>query len=167
MEIGVSFMCMDMVHSWLLMAARTDTYVSILKCSATRWRFNADRSMMGHRYPVFFGTFGWRTREMFRSESSLWLPWTAGHPRPFGDPGSCSWCGTRCCDEWVEVNVGSLDPPLPQLHHVNVGLLLKSGLLQKTCDGGTHWDIDGLPGRTLHERTACPVWWSSEWWVDL
>ena len=116
MEIGVSFMSMDTVLSWLLMAARTDTCVSILKCSTTRWWFNADRSMQTDAVmSVFFGTFGCRTREMFRSEPSLWLPWTAGHPRPFGDPGGCSWCGTWCCDGWVEVNVGSLDPPLPQL----------------------------------------------------
>ena len=61
------------------------------------------------------GTAGCRTREMFCSEPSLWLPWTAGHLRPAGDPGSCSWCGMRCCDGRVEVDVGSLDPPLPRL----------------------------------------------------
>ena len=61
------------------------------------------------------GTAGCRTWEMLCSEPSLWLPWTAGHPRPAGDPGSCSWCGMRCYDGWVEVHVGNLDPPLSRL----------------------------------------------------
>ena len=52
---------------------------------------------------------------MLHSGPSLWLPWTAGHPRPAGDPGSYSWCGKQCCDGSVEVAVGNWDPPLPRL----------------------------------------------------
>ena len=137
-------------------------------------------------------TAGCRTREMFRSEPSLWLPWTAGHPRPAGDPGGCSWCGTRCCDGWVEVDVGSLDTSLPWLCwwpdripavHTTEGQSQPGEpppvSHQRRPTAGawvipedlrrwdTHWDVDSLPGQTLHERTVCPVWWSSEWWVDL
>ena len=60
-------------------------------------------------------TAGCRTWDMLRSELPLWFPWTAGHPQPTGDPGGCFWCGMWCCDGWVEVDVGNLDPPLPRL----------------------------------------------------
>ena len=54
--------------------------------------------------------------------------------------------------------------------HINVGLLLEHGLLQKTCEGGTHWDVDGLPSRTLHEsvlHVSCVmVLWMVGWLVD-
>ena len=101
---------MGTVHSWLLMAARIDAWVSILKCGTTRCWFSVDKSIMGRGSPVFFG----RTQEMPRSGLSLWFPWTAGYPRPAGDPDGCSWCGTRCCDGWVEVVVGNWDPPPPR-----------------------------------------------------
>ena len=98
-------MSMDTVHSWLLTAAWWDAWVSILKCGTTRWRCNVDKRWrdadpLSSSAPE---TAGCRTREMLRSGPSLWLPWTAWHPRPAGDPGCCSWCGKRCCDGWVEV----------------------------------------------------------------
>ena len=138
------------------------------------------------------GTVGCRTREMFHSEPSLWFPRTAGHPRPAGDPGGCSWCGKRCSNGWVEVNVESLDPPLPWLcwwpdrtpadfategqslpgepppvRVTSTSACCWSLSSSRRLAMVGHWDVDGLPGRTLHERTVCPVWWSSEWWVDL
>ena len=58
------------------------------------------------------GTASCRTREMPRWWLSLWLPWTAGHPRPAGDPGGCSWHGNWCTDGWAEVDVENICPPL-------------------------------------------------------
>ena len=47
---------METIHFWLLAAARTDAWVSILKCSTTRSWFKVDKSTAGRRSHVFFGT---------------------------------------------------------------------------------------------------------------
>ena len=51
-----SCMSMDTVHSFSLMEARTEAWVSILNRGITRWSFKRERSMTGRKSPVFFGT---------------------------------------------------------------------------------------------------------------
>ena len=107
---------METVHSCILMVTWTGPWVSILKCGTTMCRFNMDKSIAGRRSPVFTepGTAGCRTREKSRCWPSLWPPWPAEHPRPSGDPGSCSCPGTWCTNGWAEVFEGKLCPPHPR-----------------------------------------------------
>ena len=129
------------------------------------------------------GTAGCRTRETTRWELFLWLPWTAGPSRPAGDPDSCSWCRTRCCDGWVGVVVESANPPLPRqcwwpgkLRH----WWAKPARRAPTCypsatacrrSMGSSFGLPsvGYIGTVLtsparaSKRAECLGWWSSKW----
>ena len=141
-----------------------DAWVSILKCGTTRWRFNVNKSITGHRSSSTPEKAGCRTREKTHWELSLWLPWTAGHPRPAGDPGSCSWSGTRCCDGWIEVDRENCHPPLPQ-----------QCWWPGRCPTGFATGGQSLPGEPLpvprqrrpaHGAWAAPEvfrWWETVW----
>ena len=81
-------------------------WVSILKwgtpCAGSAWTNRwLDVDLLSSSAP---GTARCRSPERTRWELVLWLPWTAGHPPPPGDPGGCSWCGTWCTDGWAEVD---------------------------------------------------------------
>ena len=111
---------METVHSWLLMAALTDPWVSILKWGTTMCQFSVNKwtvwtslyeGLLSFSEP---GTAGCRTREKSHCWPSLWLPWPAGHPLPAGDPCSCSWPGSWCTDGWAEVVEEKLCPPCPR-----------------------------------------------------
>ena len=174
-----SLISMETVHSWLLIVARVDAWVSILKCGTIRCWFRVERSITGCRSPVFFGTrknVGCRTQGMTLCEPSLWLPWTSGHRWPAGDPDVCFWSEMRCAGRWAEVNAGTASPPPPRQCWRPDRSPISSATCQQSPPGEPHLhpisvglqrQQKQLLRRRQHERTDCLGQLFSEIWVSV
>ena len=84
------------------------------------------------------GTAGCRTREMSCCWLSLWPPWTAGHPRPAGDPGNCSRRGNWYTGGWAEVIVERNAHPFLDSVGGLTGAQQISPLWGKVCQASPH-----------------------------
>ena len=112
MEIGISYVDGDSPGFWWRLW-RIPGFSSVAPpCASSAWTNRwLDVALLSPSAP---GTAICRTQERTRWELFLWLPWTAGHPGPAGDPGGCSWCGMWCNDGWAEVDEEIRDPPTRQ-----------------------------------------------------
>ena len=114
-----SRMSMDTVHLLSLMDNLTDAWVSILNCGMTRWWFKQERSIIGHRTPVFCATRKEMAEETlgFWMEQWLKLPlWTRACSLLSASPGVYSWCWRRWVCESVEVVIPTPSWLSPSVH---------------------------------------------------
>ena len=104
-------MSIDTVHSWLLMADRTDPCVSILKCGSWEWTGRLQvADLLSSWVP---GTNDCRILGTSRWWPALWLPSSARHWWLADDPVGCSWSGNWYFDGWAEVVAGMQCPSRP------------------------------------------------------